>query len=399
MLRFLLCSFALVLLYPTGIDLYLVGLPQIAQDLQASEPQLHIAFSVYLAGMAATMLIAGGLADRYGRKPLTLFGSLVFMLASLAGGMATSSEVFLLTRFIQGIGAGSCYVVAFAILRDTLDDRRRAKVLSVINGVTCIIPVLAPVVGYLIMLKFPWHSLFFTMAAMGLLVFLLCTLVLTESLPKRAVTPPDAPRQRQAVDESFKQRFFISRLIITTLGITTILTYVNASPFLVMEQLEFSRGQYSLVMALTALVSMISAFSTPYWLSRFKEKNLMLTAQVLFVSAAVVLLAAQKALLPMRAELLGFVLICTAFSLGFGVTMSQALSPFRLRAGMASSLLGITQVCTSALYIWLMGALGVEALNMLLVILIAGGAFSAALILWVPTSPQAKPHEEVSGAT
>ena len=53
MSRFLICSFALVLLYPAGIDMYLVGLPRIAADLNASEAQLHIAFSVYLAGMAA----------------------------------------------------------------------------------------------------------------------------------------------------------------------------------------------------------------------------------------------------------------------------------------------------------------------------------------------------------
>jgi DHA1 family multidrug resistance protein-like MFS transporter len=174
---------------------------------------------------------------------------------------------------------------------------------------------------------------------------------------------------------------------------------VNVSPFILMEQLGFSRGQYSSVMALVALVSMLSAFSTPYWLSHFKEKTLMLTAQALFISASVVLLAAHKELLPARAMLVGFAIICAAFSLGFGVTMSQALGPFRRRAGMASSLLGITQVCTSALYIWLMGALGVSALNMLLVILIIGGAFSAGLILWVPTFRQANHHEEVSRAS
>lgn len=70
MSRFLICSFALVLLYPAGIDMYLVGLPRIAADLNASEAQLHIAFSVYLAGMAAAMLFAGKVADRSGRKPV-----------------------------------------------------------------------------------------------------------------------------------------------------------------------------------------------------------------------------------------------------------------------------------------------------------------------------------------
>ena len=80
MARFLICSFALVLLYPSGIDMYLVGLPRIAQDLGASEAQLHIAFSVYLAGMAAAMLFAGRIADKSGRKPVAIFGAVVFIL-------------------------------------------------------------------------------------------------------------------------------------------------------------------------------------------------------------------------------------------------------------------------------------------------------------------------------
>lgn len=74
-------------------------------------------------------------------------------------------------------------MVAFAILRDTLDDRRRAKVLSLLNGITCIIPVLAPVLGHLIMLKFPWQSLFWTMAMMGIAVLMLSLFILKETRP------------------------------------------------------------------------------------------------------------------------------------------------------------------------------------------------------------------------
>lgn len=111
MTRFLLCSFALVLLYPSGIDMYLVGLPRIAQDLGASEAQLHIAFSVYLAGMASAMLFAGRIADRSGRKPVAIVGAAIFVIASLLCAQAHTSSHFLIGRFIQGIGAGSCYVV------------------------------------------------------------------------------------------------------------------------------------------------------------------------------------------------------------------------------------------------------------------------------------------------
>lgn len=102
MSRFLVCSFALVLLYPAGIDMYLVGLPRIAADLNASEAQLHIAFSVYLAGMAAAMLFAGKVADRSGRKPVTIPGAALFIIASVFCSLAETSTLFLAGRFLQG---------------------------------------------------------------------------------------------------------------------------------------------------------------------------------------------------------------------------------------------------------------------------------------------------------
>ena len=67
---FLLCTFLMIILYPLGIDLYLVAVPRIAQTLQGSEAQIHTAFSIYLLGMAATVLPGGMLADRHGRRPV-----------------------------------------------------------------------------------------------------------------------------------------------------------------------------------------------------------------------------------------------------------------------------------------------------------------------------------------
>ncbi|MFG0457268.1 MFS transporter [Shewanella mangrovisoli] len=392
MFRYLLCCFGLVLMYPTGIDMYLVGLPQIANQLGATEAQLHIAFSVYLAGMATTMLFAGSLADRIGRKPITLFGALLFALASYFAARSQSSDLFLIARFVQGVGAGCCYVVAFAILRDVLDDKRRAKVLSMVNGVTCIIPVIAPVIGHLIMLRFPWPSLFYTMAVMGLLVFGLCLFVLRETYSKASFHSQTLPRVQT---ESFKQGFFISRVVITTLGVTTILSYVNVSPMLIMGQMGFDRGQYSNTMAMTALVSMLASFSTPFLLNQFKEKSLILFSQTLFAAAALVFILTQLGWLGQLFNLLGFGLVCSGFAIGFGVTMSQALSPFVARAGVASSLLGIAQVCTSALYIWVMGLLEVSAINILLVILVVGALISITLMLAVPKLSEMVVNEQI----
>ncbi|ENM5729260.1 MFS transporter [Vibrio mimicus] len=390
--RYLLCSFAFVLLYPTAIDLYLVALPQIANDLSASESQLHIAFSIYLAGMASTMVFVGRAADRFGRKPVSMCGAVIFSLASTLAGSAETSDSFLVMRFFQGVGAACCYVVAFAILRDTLDDQKRAKVLSMLNGITCSIPVLAPVIGNLIMIKFPWPVLFTAMALMGVVIGLIACFVLKETLPK---TERHFITANDGSNESLFNRFFISRVVYTSLGVTA----MNTSPMIVMDMLAFTRGEYSTAMALLAMVGMATSFSAPVALSYFKQTTLMFAAQVTILLSVIVILAAHLNGDNSTLYMAGFALISMGFSMGFGVAMSQALSLFSRKAGLASSMLGIAQVLCSAIFIWLMALLGLSAVMMLMIALVASGVIGLSLIVLFPYHNVSESHEEISCPT
>ncbi len=395
--RYLMCSFAFVLLYPTAIDLYLVALPQIASDLSASESQLHIAFSIYLAGLASTMIFVGRAADYFGRKPVAMCGAVIFTLASMFAGSAETSDSFLIMRFFQGVGAACCYVVAFAILRDTLDEQKRAKVLSMLNGIICSIPVLAPVVGNLIMIKFPWPVLFIAMAMMGITIGLIACFVLKETLPKKAKRP--LLDVSEDTNESLYNHFFISRVVYTSLGVAAILSYVNTSPMIVMDSIGYTRAEYSIAMALLAMVGMTTSFSVPFALSYFKQTTLMFTAQITTLLSATVILAAHLNGDSSTLYMVGFTLISMGFSMGFGVAMSQALSQFSRKAGLASSMLGIGQVSWSALYIWLMATLGVSAVMMLIIALVASGVIGLSIILLFPNHNVSEPHEEISCPT
>ncbi|MFP1528830.1 MFS transporter [Escherichia coli] len=237
--------------------MYLVGLPRIAADLNASEAQLHIAFSVYLAGMAAAMLFAGKVADRSGRKPVAIPGAALFIIASVFCSLAETSTLFLAGRFLQGLGAGCCYVVAFARFCATRwMIHVGQKCCRYGNGITCIIPVLAPVLGHLIMLKFPWQSLFWTMAIMGIAVLMLSSFI----LKKRALPPPQLRTNHEKIASRCLIGFSSARVVITTLSVSVILTFVNTSPVLLMEIMGFERGEYATIMALTAGVSMTVSF-------------------------------------------------------------------------------------------------------------------------------------------
>ncbi|MCC7583506.1 MdtL family multidrug efflux MFS transporter [Serratia sp. Lou2A] len=380
MRKCLTCCLMLILIYPLGVDLYLVGLPDIARDLNASAVDLHTAFSIYLAGMASTMIIAGIVSDRFGRKPIALLGALIFSCASYGAALTITAEQFLFARFWQGVGAGFCYVVTFAILRDALDDDKRSKVLSVINGITCIVPVIAPVLGYLLLMNFKWPSLFTGMAIFAGISCFVCLVWLDETYHKNK----DAHQATDRSGESLLSSLFLSRLFITCLSITAILTYVNTSPIILINQMGFSTAQYSISMAVLASFSMATSFLMPYLLSWLGQTRVLFLSQMLFLVCACVFFFTQALYLSTYLNLVGFAMIGVSFAMGFGVLMSQALKQFKQNAGLASSVLAICQIAFSAGYIWTMGMLGVSAVNMLIILLVFSSIANAIILIAVP---------------
>lgn len=379
MIKYVLFSFWIVLIYPLGVDLHLTGIPLIAADLQASESQLHIAFSIYLAGMASTMLIAGWCSDHIGRKPVVLAGTFMFAIASIMAGSATTVNVFLSARFLQGIGAGFCYVVTFAILRDVLSARVRTKVLSMMNGITCIAPVLAPVIGFGILLFYHWSVMFYFMAAYAIISILFCLIGIKETKPaidKQAQSATTAP----LVDERFLNLFFLTRLVISCFGIAVILTYVNVSPIILMGNLGFTTGQFSTSMTLLAMLSMATSFSMPKLISTFKSQTLLYTALSLFFVNAALLLIYLLKFEYISLLFIVFGLCGVGFSMLFGIIMSQALSPYARKAGIASSILAISQLSFASIYIWVMGWAGIASVQMLFIILLAAAIIGMVLL-------------------
>lgn len=357
---FLLCSFLMIILYPVGIDLYLVAVSQIAQTLQASEAQIHTAFSIYLFGMAATVLLGGIIADRHGRRWVVLGGALIFVIASLVAANATGISQFYLGRFWQG--AGTLYIMTFTVLRDVLNQARLAMALSMINGVICVIPVLAPVLGYIILSRFDWRGIFvaMAMALVAAVSGLVNLLLLRETRPARqqgGTTRPFALLR--------SSRFMLHSLL-TSASVTAILVYVSVSPLILMQGLGFTTEQYAIVMMVMAGVSMSTSFLTPLLLRWQGKHRVLALSHLAYLLAACLLLGHWQLGGNIRLLLPGFALVCIGFSCGFGVAMGEALAECQHHAAFASALLCIMQISLSGLYIWLLGQLGVAPSGMLI---------------------------------
>ncbi|WP_268011913.1 MFS transporter [Aeromonas veronii] len=358
---FLLCTFLMIILYPVGIDLYLVAVPKIADALQASEAQIHTAFSIYLFGMAATVLLGGMIADRYGRRWVVLGGALIFVIASLVAGHAEGITQFYLGRFWQGIGAGALYIMTFTVLRDVLSQERLAMALSMINGVICVIPVLAPVLGYLILSHFDWRGIFVAMALVAAVSGLVNLLLLKETRPARQ--PGSGAALPFALLRS--PRFMLLSLL-TSASVTAILVYVSVSPLILMKEFGFTTEQYSIVMMVMAGVSMSTSFLTPLLLRWLGKQKVLAVSHLSYLLAACSLIGSWQTGGDIHLLLPGFALVCVGFSCGFGVAMGEALDGCQHNVAFASAVLCIMQISLSGLYIWLLGQLGFTPSEMLI---------------------------------
>ena len=97
----------LVALGPISTDMYLPSLPALKAELGASVSQVQLTLSVFLGGFAISQLFYGPLSDRFGRRPVLIFGITIYCLASIACFLSTTIEGLILARFFQAFGACS----------------------------------------------------------------------------------------------------------------------------------------------------------------------------------------------------------------------------------------------------------------------------------------------------
>ncbi|MFI5708588.1 MFS transporter [Kribbella sp. NPDC051620] len=112
-----------------------VAQPQLALAFDASQSAVLWMINLYTISLAALLLPLGALGDRWGRKPMLLAGLTVFGVASVAAGLAQSTEVMLAARLLSGVGAAMIMPVTLAVITSTFPDEERSKAIGVWTGV------------------------------------------------------------------------------------------------------------------------------------------------------------------------------------------------------------------------------------------------------------------------
>jgi EmrB/QacA subfamily drug resistance transporter len=181
------CVLAAVMLtmFMAAIEATIVStaMPAIVVDL-GGFAQYSWVFSSYLLMNSVTVLIYGKLSDLFGRKPVIIFGIILFLIGSLLCGFAGTMTSLIIFRFIQGFGAGAIMPIATTIVGDLYTKEERAKIQGYLSSVWGISAVVGPGLGGVFVQYLSWHYVFWLNIPLGILAMVGLGLFLHEDIEK-----------------------------------------------------------------------------------------------------------------------------------------------------------------------------------------------------------------------
>jgi EmrB/QacA subfamily drug resistance transporter len=170
-----------------------VALPSIQRDLGIGISELEWVFNGYALTFGVLMLTGGKLADLMGRRRIFIVGLLIFTGASLACGLASSAEMLIGARVVQGVGSALMNPATLSIITATFPPRQRGMAIGIWAGVAAMALAIGPLVGGLLTQHLSWHWIFFINVPVGILAVIVTRLVVSESRDTSAVQRLDVP--------------------------------------------------------------------------------------------------------------------------------------------------------------------------------------------------------------
>ena len=170
------------MLGPFSIDTYIPAFSGIARSIGATPAQMQQTLSAYLFGFAFMNLFHGALSDSFGRRPVVLWGLAVFTLASLGCALSETIGQLVFFRALQGLSTGAGIVVSRAVIRDMFPPAQAQKVMSQVTIYFGVAPAIAPIVGGFLFVNLGWHSIFWFLVAVGVVLFVANYKLLPETL-------------------------------------------------------------------------------------------------------------------------------------------------------------------------------------------------------------------------
>ncbi|MGP4001685.1 Bcr/CflA family multidrug efflux MFS transporter [Streptomyces sp. 8N706] len=389
----------LTALPPLSMDMYLPALPDVTEALHSPAATVQLTLTACLAGMALGQLVVGPMSDRWGRRRPLIAGMVMYVLATAACAFASTAEILISFRLLQGLAGAAGIVIARAVVRDLYDGVAMARFFSTLMLISGVAPVVAPLIGGQVLQITDWRGVFYTLTAIGLLLTLVVVRGLRETLPPERRQSGGLGAALRTMRGLLADRVFTGYMLAGGFAFAALFAYVSASPFVVQEIYGASPQTYGLLFGLNSIgLVAVGQLNGKVLVGRVSlDKALSAGLAVIMAAAVALLLMASGVfgavgLAPIAA---GLFVLMAAMGLTMPNTNAQALMRTPHAAGSASALLGTASFLIGAIASPLVGVAGEDtAVPMALVQV---GCALAAVVCFLGLSRPWQHREHLAG--
>jgi MFS transporter, DHA1 family, multidrug resistance protein len=232
------------MLGPFSIDTYIPAFSGIAMALEATPVEMQQTLSAYLFGFAFMNLFHGALADSFGRRPVVLWGIAIFTLASAGCAMSQSVGQLVLFRALQGLSTGAGIVVSRAVIRDMFPPAQAQKVMSQVTIYFGVAPAIAPIIGGWLFVHLGWHSIFWFLTGVGVVLWGANFRLLPETLHVTQRQPFNVPNLMQGYWQLGSNPRFLLLALASGVPFNGMFLYVLSAPAFLGEHLGLQPQQF-----------------------------------------------------------------------------------------------------------------------------------------------------------
>ena len=244
---------ALVAIAPLSMDIYLPSMPSMTRALGATADEVQLTVSVYMFGWGLAQLFAGPISDRFGRRPAFLWALVLYALASAACAVAQDVGSLIAARFVQALSMATVAVVPRAVVRDLHAGERAAHMLSTMMLVLGIAPVIAPILGAELHLRFGWRANFAFVTLYGALLWIAVRFGLPETLREPDPTALDPRIMLGNWRRVLGSRRYVGFVLTIAGAWSGLFAFLAGSAFAFVDAMGESERSYSVYLGLVSL--------------------------------------------------------------------------------------------------------------------------------------------------